>query len=369
MAGFVGKAVDLVFDARAIARAHAFDLAGEHGAAVKAAANDVVGRFGGVGDPTRHLARVHVGAAHEAEHRHRTCGHAPFGGQVSAHHAVAGLFLAAAEVNAAPIQSRWRAGFQPAVGQLEFFEPRRQTHRWRVAGTATGVVVHAHMDLAVQKRAGGQHHRARSEANTNLRHSAHHAITFDHQVVHGLLKKPQFGLVFQAFADGGFVQNAVSLGAGGAHGRAFGSVEDAKLNARLIGGQGHGAAHGVNLFDQMALANAADRRVATHLAQGFNVVRQQQRCAAHARRGQGGLGPGVSAADHNHVKGLGVEHLGWGPTRQKRGQGKGFGGLAQPQAQGGERGSILYRGRQACSFFKQRSKRLVMGPNQLSPRC
>ena len=180
VAVFVGKAVDLVFNARAIAWAHAFDLAGEHGAAVKAAADDVVGCFGGVGDPTRHLAWVHVGAAHEAEHRHRTGGHPACGGQIGADHAVAGLFLAAAEVNAAPIQSGRRASFQPALGQLELFEPRRQAHRWGVASTATGVVVHAHMDLAVQKCAGGQHHGARSEANTNLRHSAHYTVTFNH---------------------------------------------------------------------------------------------------------------------------------------------------------------------------------------------
>jgi hypothetical protein len=58
------------------------------------------------------------------------------------------------------------------------------------------MVVHAHMDFAVQKGAGCQNHRARSEANTNLRHSPDHAVTFDHQVVHGLLKKPSSGLVF-----------------------------------------------------------------------------------------------------------------------------------------------------------------------------
>ena len=171
------------------------------------------------------------------------------------------------------------------------------------------------MDLAVQKCAGGQHHGARSEANTNLRHGAHHAVTLDHQVVHGLLKKPQVGLVFQALADGRFVQHPVGLRPGGAHGGPFGAVEDAKLDARLVGGQGHGAAHGVDFLDQVALADAANRGVATHLPQGFDVVRQQQGFATHACRGQGGLGPGVAAADHNHVEGLGIKHLGWAPKR------------------------------------------------------
>ena len=70
VARLVGKSVHLVLDARAVARAAAFDQAGEHRAAVEAAANDLVGAFVGVGDPARQLARVHCRVAEEAEHRH-----------------------------------------------------------------------------------------------------------------------------------------------------------------------------------------------------------------------------------------------------------------------------------------------------------
>ena len=71
VAGLVGKAIDLVFDARAVARAHSFDHAREHRAAVKALADDLVRALVGVRDPAADLARVLIGAAHEAEHRHR----------------------------------------------------------------------------------------------------------------------------------------------------------------------------------------------------------------------------------------------------------------------------------------------------------
>jgi hypothetical protein len=37
-------------------------------------------------------------------------------------------------------------------------------------------------------------------------------------------------------------------------------------------------------------------------------VREQQRLAAHARRGQRGLGARVAAADDDHIKFLGVQH-------------------------------------------------------------
>ena len=80
------------------------------------------------------------------------------------------------------------------------------------------------------------------------------------------------------------------------------------MNARLIGRQGHGATQGIDLFDQMAFADAANRGVAAHLPQGLDVVRQEQRFAAHARSRQRSLAPGVAAADDDDVKLLGIEH-------------------------------------------------------------
>jgi hypothetical protein len=55
-------------------------------------------------------------------------------------------------------------------------------------------------------------------------------------------------------------------------------------------------------------ADAADRRVAAHLPQGFDRMRQQQRARAHPRRSERGFGPGVAAADDDHVELSWVEH-------------------------------------------------------------
>ena len=63
----------------------------------------------------------------------------------------------------------------------------------------------------------------------------------------------------------------------------------------------HRAAQRVDLLDQMALADAADRGIAGHLAERLDVVGQQQRARAHARGGQRGLGAGVAAADDDDV--------------------------------------------------------------------
>ena len=204
----------------------------------------------GMRDPAGHLRRVLAGAAHETEHR-----------QLRAHaarHAVAGLFLATREVDATAVNARGRTGLQSALRQLEFFQSRTQAARRRVACTASAVVVQAHVDLSVQKSPCGQHHGCSAEREADLRHRAHHPVTLQQQVIHGLLEQTQIGLVFQHAPDCGFVQNPVGLGAGGAHGRAFAGVEDTKLDARLVGGQSHRAAQGVDLFDQMAFADAAN---------------------------------------------------------------------------------------------------------------
>ena len=164
------------------------------------------------------------------------------------------------------------------------------------------------MDLAVQKGPCGQHHGFGAKAQTDLRHRAHHPVTFDQQVVYRLLEDGQVRLVFQHAPDRGFVEHTVCLGPRGAHGRALAGVENAKLNARLVGGQGHSTAQRIDLFDQMAFANAANRGVAAHLPQSLDVVGEQQGLAAHARSGQRSLAPGVAAADDDDVKLLGIKH-------------------------------------------------------------
>ena len=115
---FVSKAVDFVFYARAVARAHAVNLAGKHRAAVKTAANDVVRACVGVGDVTRHLARMCDIAAHEAEDGHIALN--------TTWHPIPGLRNALAKVNCAAINARRRAGFQAALRQFEFFQPSTQ---------------------------------------------------------------------------------------------------------------------------------------------------------------------------------------------------------------------------------------------------
>ena len=80
--------------------------------------------------------------AHEAEHWNAAA--------LAARHAVTRLHRALGKVDAAPVQPWRRAGFQPALGQLELFEPRTQRHRWRVTGAAGGVLLRPFARLVSQ---------------------------------------------------------------------------------------------------------------------------------------------------------------------------------------------------------------------------
>ena len=138
------------------------------------------------------------------------------------------------------------------------------------------------MDKSTKEGACCQNHGISHETQAHLGHYATHLILFNDQVISGLLKYPQVGLVFQDFAYGGLVQDAVGLCTGRPYCRAFASVEYAELNTAFIGGYRHRAAKGIDFFNQMAFTNPANRRIAAHLPEGFHVVGQQQGFYTHA---------------------------------------------------------------------------------------
>ena len=87
-----------------------------------------------------------------------------------------------------------------------------------------------------------------------------------YEVVHRLGNDVEIGLAFQHLPDGGFVKGAIRLGAGGANRRAFADIQHPELDASTVSGTGHSPTERVHLPDKMAFANAADSRVAGHLA-------------------------------------------------------------------------------------------------------
>ena len=211
----------------------------------------------GMRNPAGYLARVHIGAA--------AYGHYGNG-------CVAGLFGELGEVNRASVNTRRRAGFQTALRQVQFAQTAAQGFGGGIAGAAAFVVFQTDVDFAGQKCAGGQHDGACFKLHAHRGDHAADAFAVKRYVFDGLLEKLQIFLVFQHFADGGFVQDAVCLRACGSHGRAFAGVQTAELNTGFVGGQRHRAAQCVEFAHKMAFADTADGGVARHLTEGFDVV-------------------------------------------------------------------------------------------------
>ena len=294
MAVALGEADDLVLDRRAIARPDALDHARIHRRAVEAGPDDLVGAGVGMRDPAGDLPRVHRPPSPMNEKT--GAGSSP------------GCSASTRKVDGAPVQARRRAGLEPSRRQLQFAQPRAQALGRRVAGAAGFVVFQADMDQARQERAGRQHHRVRMEGQADLGHDPDHPVAVQQQVVDRLLEQRQVRLVFEARPDRLLVENAVGLRAGRADRRPLAGIEDAELDAGFVGGNGHGAAQRIHFLDQVPLADAADGRVAGHLAQRFDVVGEQQRGAAHPGGRQRGLGAGMAATDDDHLETLREVH-------------------------------------------------------------
>ena len=130
----------------------------------------------------------------------------------------------------------------------------------------------------------------------------------DHQVVARALEQREIRLVLEAAPNRRLVEQAIGLRPGRPHRRALGAVQDPELDAGLVGRRRHRAAQGIDLLDQMPLADAADRRVAAHLPERLDRMRQQQRRRAHARGSERRLGAGMAAADDDDVEVFGIGH-------------------------------------------------------------
>ena len=159
----------------------------------------------------------------------------------------------------------------------------------------------ADVDAPAEESADGQHHGARADRLAVHRHDA-----FDTAAVHDEVGDFRFAerkrrLRLEHRADRILIERAVGLGAGRADGRALARVQRAELDARAVGGNRHRAAHGVDLAHEVALADAADGRVAAHLADGREALRHEQRARTHPGRRKGRLGAGVAAADDDDV--------------------------------------------------------------------
>ncbi len=157
------------------------------------------------------------------------------------------------------------------------------------------------MDKPTQERAGGEHHGTRSDLLALGRDNARNAAVLQDQVFGGGGADFQIGRRRQSRLHRAAIELAVGLGARAAHCRALALVQHAELDAGDIGHAAHDAIQRIDLADQMPLAHPANRRIAGHLADGFELVGQKQRACTHARGRRRRLAARMPPSDDNDV--------------------------------------------------------------------
>ena len=216
---------------------------------------------------------------------------------------IARLVFESRPIDGAPIDSGRRSGLQPPLPQTDVPDlPGQRTRSSLTAPAARdGTVANEHS--GIQECAGRYNHGAtRQRARAGL--ETDDSPPADNKS-HCLCDDDLHAAPVQQLSDSAAIESAVGLNPRTPDRRTLAAVEHAAVNRRPVGRARHQAVEHIELPDQMPLADAADRRVAGHLAGVFGTEGQQADTGATARGGRRRFTTGVAGANHEHI-----EHLG-----------------------------------------------------------
>jgi hypothetical protein len=224
---------------------------------------------------------------------------------------VARLHVELREIDRPRRQPAGRAGLEAVDRDAGPLEGLAHARRGALPRPATGGPGLARVHHGLEKGARGEHDRrgvvfgVAADANADdppgRRAVPRARDLLEQQVLDRLLAEVEVHGLLDDPLDLHLVEPLVGLGPRPVHRRPLGAVEDAELDARGVDRAAHHAAEGVDLADELRLADAADRRVAAHLADGVAVGREQSRAGPEPGRGAGRLHPGMAGPDHDHV--------------------------------------------------------------------
>ena len=248
--------------------------------------DDAMGLGGGAGDVARELRRGDA-------RRHR-------GEEFRL--GIAVLDLKPVPVDRSAVEPGWRSGLEPPEREPGAVEALGERDRGRIAETPGRRTLVAEMNDSAQEGAGGEHDCAAGDRAAVGELDAGYAVGIGGDPSRLPFDDGQVRSFGDERLHGAPIELPVGLGARPLDGGSLAAVEDAELNAGGIGGARHHAVERVDLAHQMALAQAADRRIAGHLADRCEAVGDQRGSRAAARRRGRGFASRMAPADDNDVK-------------------------------------------------------------------
>jgi hypothetical protein len=158
------------------------------------------------------------------------------------------------------------------------------------------------MDLPSEKGPGSQDDGPTGKPPSIGSHYTSNPTTGQFEAHDGTLHRQKPCLLLEDRSHCPPIQATVALGPGRPDGRPLGPIQHPELNACAVGGPSHHPTQSIHLTNHRALGDSTDRRVARHLANGFEILSQQQRASTQAGGGHGGFAARVAPADHDHIK-------------------------------------------------------------------
>ena len=215
---------------------------------------------------------------------------------------VAGLLPQPRIIDGAAIEPRGRSGLQTTHAQTETIEAIAQPNGRSLADAARRDAGLAHMDQALQERARGDDDGAAAKFPPACGDHARRCAILDDEVLHWLPDHFKIRLREDRLLHMSAIELSVRLRPRTLDSRSLGAVEHAELDARLVDHAPHQTVERIDLAHEMPFAQTADRRIAGHLADSLELMRNERRARAHAGGRSGRLAPGVPASHNNDVE-------------------------------------------------------------------
>ena len=158
------------------------------------------------------------------------------------------------------------------------------------------------MDKPAQKGPGGDDNRAGAEFPPLTQPNPDDPAIPDDQLIRLAFDHAEIGGLPDRGLHGGGIEFSIGLGPWPPDRGTLAPVEHAELDATGIGHPPHQTIEGIDLADEMTLAETTDGRIAGHRADRRETMGDQRRPGAHPRGRARGLAAGMAAADHDHIE-------------------------------------------------------------------